>query len=106
MKQNIENLLQKAVEKLQTQGELPAIPAFIQVEISKDKTHGDFASNIAMVLAKFAQKSPRTIAERILHNISPSQYIEKIEIAGPGFINFFVSREALNEVVLCIMKAK
>src|SRR3990167_9514974 len=106
MKQHIENLLQSAVQKLQTMGELPAIPAFIQVEPTKDKAHGDFASNIALILAKPAQKKPREIAERIMQVLQTSQYVQKIEIAGPGFINFFLSLNALNDVVGRIIKAK
>ncbi|OGT42045.1 MAG: arginine--tRNA ligase [Gammaproteobacteria bacterium RIFCSPHIGHO2_12_FULL_37_34] len=106
MKQQVENLLQSAVQKLQTMGELPAIPAFIQVEPTKDKTHGDFASNIAMILAKPAQKKPRDIAERIIQMLQTSQYVQKVEVAGPGFINFFLSLQALNDVVVRIMKVK
>src|SRR3990167_4238433 len=88
MKQHIESLLQLAVRALQEGGELPAIPAFIQVDATKDKQHGDFASNIALILAKPAQKNPRGIAERIIKLLPVSPYIQKIEMAGPGFINF------------------
>lgn len=106
MKQHVENLLQAALQKLQTMGELSAIPAFIQVEPTKDKTYGDFASNIAMILAKTTQKPPRQIAERIIQVIQPSPHLQKVEIAGPGFINFFLSLKALNEIVVRIIKAK
>lgn len=106
MKQQIENLLQLAVKQLQEAGELPAIPAFIQVEPTKDKQHGDFASNIALVLAKPAQKKPREIAERIKQVLSASPYVEKVEIAGPGFINFFLSPQALNDIVARILAEK
>ncbi len=106
MKQHIENLLQKAVQYLQTIGELPAIPAFVQIESTKDKTHGDFSSNIAMVLAKPAQKNPREIAERIVEVLQPSPYVQKVEVAGPGFINFFLQLNALNSVVTRILTEK
>ncbi|HLB43632.1 MAG TPA: arginine--tRNA ligase [Gammaproteobacteria bacterium] len=106
MKHKIENFLQAAVQKLQTMGELPAIPAFIQIEVSKDKIHGDFTSTIAMILAKTVQKKPREIAERIIQVMQCSPDIQKIEIAGPGFINFFLSLDALSKVIEQILKAK
>ena len=106
MKQHIENLLQSAIQQLQAQGELPIIPAFVEVDATKDKTHGDFASNIALILAKPAQKNPRDIAEHILNILAPSPYIEKIEIAGPGFINFFLSAKVLHEVIVKILHEK
>ena len=106
MKQQIENLIQIAVTKLQESGELPAIPAFIQIDATKDKQHGDFASNIALILAKPAQKKPREIAERIIQLIPTSSYLQKVEIAGPGFINFFLSPHALNDVITKILDEK
>lgn len=106
IKQTIENLLQHTVQRLQSLGELPAIPAFIQVDVSKDKRHGDFSSNIAMILAKIAQKKPQEIAKRITQVIAESPYLLKIEIAGPGFINFFLSQNAFNQVILKILKEK
>jgi arginyl-tRNA synthetase len=109
MKQHIESLVQIAVKQMQESGELPAIPAFIQIDLTKDKQHGDFASNIALILAKPAQKKPRDIAERIIHIIQllpASPYIQKVEIAGPGFINFFLSAQALNDVVARILAEK
>lgn len=106
MKQHIESLITQAVKQLQEAGELPGIPAFIQVDNTKDKAHGDFASNIAMILAKPAQKKPREIAERIIQTLPESPFVEKIEIAGPGFINFFLSPQALTDVVKQILKER
>lgn len=106
MKQNIENLLQLAVKRLQESGELPAIPAFIQVDSTKDKKHGDFASNIALILAKPAKKNPREIAERIIQVLPASNYVQKAEVAGPGFINFFLTPQALTEVITKILTEK
>ena len=106
MKQHIESLVQIAVKQLQESGELPAIPAFIQIDITKDKQHGDFASNIALILAKPAQKKPRDIAERIIQALPPSPYVQKVEVAGAGFINFFLSTQALNDVVANIITEK
>jgi len=106
MKQHIESLIHIALKHLQESGELPAIPAFIQIDNAKDKAHGDFASNIALMLAKAVQKKPRDMAQQIVKAIPPSPYVEKIEIAGPGFINFFLSAQALNDVIKTIMREK
>jgi arginyl-tRNA synthetase len=66
-------------------------PTFIEVEPTKDPSHGDYASNIAMALAARAKKNPRQIAEILAKEIKASgQFLEKIDIAGPGFMNFFV----------------
>lgn len=106
MKHHIENLIYIALNQLQQLNELPAIPAFIQVDLAKEKQHGDFASNIALTLAKATQKKPREIAERIIQLLPASTYVEKVEIAGPGFINFFLSTDALSEIVRVILTEK
>ncbi len=106
MKQHIETLLQTALKQLQQTGELPAVPAFIQIDSTKDKQHGDFATNIAMIVAKLSQKKPRDIAERIIQLIPASPYIQKTEVAGPGFINFFLSPQALTEIIERILTEK
>ena len=67
----------------------------IQVDYAREKSHGDFSSNIALVLAKKLQISPRQLAEKIISNVDCSKAnskLEKIEIAGPGFINFFLKK--------------
>ena len=64
---------------------------FIEVELTKEPAHGDYASNVAMILASRAKKSPRLIADMLSKEISdPDRILEKIEIAGPGFMNFFI----------------
>ena len=65
---------------------------FIEVEATKDKQHGDYATNAAMVLASKLRMNPRKIAELIRENFSLDEVIEKIEIAGPGFINFYIRK--------------
>ena len=106
MKEHIEHLVKMALKQLQDSGALPAIPAFIQIENTKDKAHGDFASNIALVLAKPAEKKPRDIATMVIQALPASPLVEKIEIAGPGFINFFLKTEALYEIVPRILQEK
>ncbi len=68
------------------------VSAQIDFEHPSDISHGDYSTNVAMLLAKDAGKSPRNIAEDIVRNIKVNSDIEKVEIAGPGFINFYLSR--------------
>ncbi len=76
--------------------------SLLKLEIPKDKAHGDFACNIAMMLAKPLKTSPRKIAESIVGNIEKSEDIEKIEIAGAGFINFYLSHNYLYSVLKAV----
>lgn len=76
----------------------------IHLETPKDKANGDFATNIAMQLTKLAKKPPRAIAEAILENLdTASTVIEKIEIAGPGFMNITVRKDFLTDVVKAVL---
>jgi len=98
MKDLIRELIQQALTQLQQQGvladDLPA--ANIVIEHSKDKKHGDFASNIALMLAKPARLAPRVLAEKILSTLPTDEQISKVEIAGPGFLNFYQNSAALS----------
>ena len=77
----------------------------IHLETPKDKANGDFATNIAMQLTKLAKKPPRAIAEAILENLeTEGTDIEKIEIAGPGFMNITVRKDFLADVVKSVFK--
>ncbi|MFB1010258.1 MAG: arginine--tRNA ligase, partial [Thiopseudomonas sp.] len=96
MKDHIRQLVQSALAQLVTEGTLPAdLQPNIQVENARDKAHGDFASNIAMMLAKSAGMKPRDLAEKILAALPQDAQISKAEIAGPGFINFYQNHAAL-----------
>lgn len=87
---------------LATEDELPSIV----LEKPREKSHGDFASNIAMQLARIAKMAPRKIAEDIVEAIDHSTAsIERIEIAGPGFINFFMKDDYLETLVPAVLKA-
>jgi arginyl-tRNA synthetase len=105
MKQHIEQLIQAALETLQQQGDLVIGSPRIQIENVKDKQHGDLACNIAMMLAKEAKRKPRDIAEMIVKALPASSKIVKVDIAGPGFINFFLAPDALFSVVSDIIQA-
>lgn len=75
------------------------MPAFV-IEVPKDKTHGDLATNVAMQLTRIAKRNPRQIAEAIIENLdNASASIDSAEIAGPGFINFRMNKSYLYDVV-------
>jgi arginyl-tRNA synthetase len=96
MKDTIRQLIQQALTQLVTDGVLPeGLTPAIQVENARDKTHGDFASNIAMMLAKPAGMKPRDLAEKIIAALPADAQVSKVEIAGPGFLNFFQNTQAL-----------
>lgn len=94
MKDNLVQLLEQTIDTLVAQDQLPQNLKFkVNIDTSKDKSHGDFASNIALALAKQAGMPPRQLAERLVAALEASQpeFVTNIEIAGPGFINFFVN---------------
>ncbi|MCL1113733.1 MULTISPECIES: arginine--tRNA ligase [Shewanella] len=96
MKSHIESLLEQTLESFKQQGIVPAdFQARIQVDRTKDKSHGDLATNLAMMLTKVAQKNPRELAQLIIDTLPASSHVAKVEIAGPGFINFFIDDNAL-----------
>ena len=103
----IRNLIAKAVEKAFSAGVLPgAESAPFIIEIPADKRNGDFSTNAAMVNAKNFRLPPRKIAETIVSFASNEDtYFEKIEVAGPGFINFFLNDAYYADVLLDIRKA-
>ncbi|MGG4012297.1 arginine--tRNA ligase [Bacillus smithii] len=88
---------------LASEEELPAIV----LETPKDKAHGDYSTNIAMQLARIAKKPPRQIADEIKNQFDRSQAsVKEIEIAGPGFINFFMDHHYLTKLIPAILEAK
>ncbi|PKG22586.1 arginine--tRNA ligase [Niallia nealsonii] len=81
------------------------IPEVI-LEIPKDKNHGDYSTNMAMQLARVAKKAPRMIAEAIIENFDVSKAsIKKLEIAGPGFINFYMDNSYLTTLIPTVLEA-
>lgn len=105
MRGKISAAIVAAAEKAQQNGTLPKsdeplnIDERIRLEVPKDKEHGDFACNIAMMLAKPLRSNPRAIAEAIVACIEPDNDISKIEVAGAGFINFYLNSGWLYEVL-------
>ncbi len=96
MKEQLRELLLQAIRALQADAVLPAdlaLPDFV-VERTRSREHGDFASNAAMLLAKAARAKPRELAEKLVAALPPSTVVAKVDIAGPGFINFFLAPAA------------
>ncbi len=107
MKHQLEKLLLEAVATLKARGDLLSDAATqFDVERTKTKEHGDFAANIALVMAKAARAKPRDVASKIVSALPKSDLVAKVEIAGPGFINFFLSPAALYSIVPEILSAK
>lgn len=77
----------------------------INIEIPKEKTHGDYSTNIAMRLTRQLKRNPREIAGALIESINNAS-IEKTEIAGPGFINFFMKSDSLSNVILTVLAQK
>lgn len=72
----------------------------IKIETPKDPANGDYSSNIAMVLTKLARKNPREIANQIVENLDTNKAnVKKVDIAGPGFINFYLDQQYLTEII-------
>ena len=105
----VESLLKNAFTKAMQDGKLPEneIPSFT-VEIPAETSHGDFASNAAMVSAKTFRSAPVKIAAALKESMdfSSARYIERVEIAGPGFINFFVSPLWFADIVSGVLAEK
>lgn len=107
MKAHIESLLTDALQTLKQAGQLPDdLNARIQVTDTKDKAHGDLATNLAMMLAKPAGKNPREVADMIIATLPESSQVEKAEIASPGFINFFIRSDAITGALETMLESK
>ena len=108
MKAQLQQLLQHAILKLQEQGTLPDdIVIEPVIEHARDKTHGDYATNLAMVMSRHAKASPRDLAQKIIDELDRSTaWITSIEIAGPGFINFTLEKSAKSQIIPMILSAK
>ena len=106
MKNIIESALNGAVQILNSNENLniPTDKIASSIERTRDVAHGDFASNLAMMLARELKSSPRQIAEKLIAALPNNPLIEKVEIAGAGFMNFTLSKDAyyneLNDVML------
>ena len=106
MKPELAALMTAALEQLLSEGALAALPdAPPQIDYPKDPTHGDFSCNVAMVLAKQARLSPRDLAAKLIEAVPDNSLIDRINIAGPGFINFFINPRHHTAVIRQIITA-
>lgn len=94
VKDALHDLLEQALQRLHQDGVLEAPTADFVVERTRSREHGDFACNVAMLLAKKAGRNPRELATAIIAALPTNAFIAKVEIAGPGFINFFLADAA------------
>ena len=99
MKDALQQLISQAIQSLIDNDSLAVDMPLIKIDRTRDKSHGDFAANVAMLLAKPARKNPREIASMIIDALPDSEFVEKVEIAGPGFINFYVSNNSRQSVI-------
>ncbi len=107
MIKHLQELLEKAVGCLQRDGVFPKdIEPNITFERTRSKEHGDFATNLALTLSKPIGKNPREIAQLISDKLIESMHVEKVEIAGPGFLNFFLTNNCRRQVIKQILKQR
>lgn len=107
-KDDIKEIVLNSLGRLVSEGKIPAepVPAFT-IEIPNDKSHGDFSCNAALVSTKVFKQNPRNIANLIMENaVLEGTVFEKIEVAGPGFLNFFVGRNWFAETVNTVLNEK
>ena len=102
MKAHLTELLAQAAKSLTKNADFDASNLAIQLERPKNKDHGDFSTNLAMLLAKPLRLNPRAIAESLIQALPTSIYIEKVEIAGAGFINFYLGANAKQAIIALI----
>ncbi len=103
--EQLREMLLQALGALVAEEKVPSepIPAF-KIEVPADKSHGDFAANIAMVSAKALRMPPRKIAEMLTESLNfAGTYFERVEIAGPGFINFFLQKNWFTDTVQAVL---
>ncbi|WP_455207292.1 arginine--tRNA ligase [Kaarinaea lacus] len=106
MKHQLQKLITQALEQLKRDDQLPNDIAYdVQIDRTRDASHGDYACNIAMTLAKVARSNPRELAAKIVAALPEDENVEKTEIAGPGFINFYLTPGAGYAVIKTIHNA-
>jgi len=106
MRAHIEELIHQAVGYLKRDGKLPRdTEVSFQVDQPRDAAHGDYACNVALILARSAGQKPRDIAEMIVEKLPASKRVRKVDIAGPGFLNFFASDHHLRTIVREVLSA-
>lgn len=106
MKEKIIELLQTALKQLLSDQLIKDIHCVPQLQATKDIKHGDFASNVALQYTKSSTLSPKALAQAIVDRVPNNTLIEKISIAGPGFINFYINKNQDNQLITEILSQK
>ncbi len=105
MKEQVASLIESALKELVSAGTLPENhSSTVQLDRTRDKSHGDLASNVALTLAKSAGMPPRELAQLICAALPADSLVERTEIAGPGFINFFLSASSNQAIVAAVLQ--
>lgn len=100
IRQEIKNLTEKAIKELQKEGVFPRFEIRgINVEHPEEKTHGDYATNVAMIIGRILKQPPSEIAEKIKYRIQNTRYkiLKEVEVVKPGFINFWISKDEIEK---------
>ncbi len=106
MKHALEKLVAQALQRLHEDGILSEpFEGQIQITHSKNKDHGDFACNVAMQLATLARRNPREVAQALIERLPAMEALVKTEIAGPGFMNFFIDPSAGRSVIGTVLES-
>ena len=105
LESTLQEALQKAIVKAELSNDIEA--SKINIEIPKDKSHGDYSSNIAMQLTRVLHRNPREIAQQIVDALDKEAgSIDQVEIAGPGFLNFFMKNDAITSIIKEVLTEK
>ena len=106
MKQDLQDIFEQAIAQLKADGVIASDQAVKLIfDRTKQKEHGDFATNVALMLAKFAKMNPRELAQKIVNAMPESTLVQKVDIAGPGFINIFIVGDAKFAVIDSVKQA-
>ncbi|MGJ5713029.1 arginine--tRNA ligase [Staphylococcus auricularis] len=96
VKETLVEEIKASIQQAQLAEDIPEI----KIETPKDSSHGDFSTNIAMVLTKIAKRNPREIAQAIVDHLDASKaHVKQVDIAGPGFINFYLDNSYLTDII-------
>ena len=102
MKNDLIRTLETVLEQIGEENGIDFSNKKVSIQENKEKSHGDYASNLAMVVAKDLSQTPREVAENIISLLPSEDWIQKVNIAGPGFINFYLKKDTHNEILLII----
>ena len=102
MKNDLIRILKSVLKQIGEENGIDFSNKKVSIQENKEKSHGDYASNLAMAVAKDLSQTPREVAEKICSLLPSEEWIEKVNIAGPGFINFYLKKDTHNEILLLI----